>query len=103
MKELNSVQLSPRVKLRPREMFRASGGPIHKTEHGKKRIGHPGLYRCQRIFTKRNRVFCDAVKLGDRGMSCGCYTLFIQGKPYRSKLTETIINRPYRVRKVRAA
>lgn len=101
LRELPAVRLSPRVTLQPRDSFRASGGPIHRRDDGPHRIGHPGLYRVCRIYARGDRIFVDAVKLGDRGLCCGMYTLFVSGKPFRSRLAESIVNRPYRIRKVR--
>lgn len=107
LKEINEVRVGKRNTIRPGDKIRARGGPIFQTEGGNKRIGDPGLYEVRRLFRKRERIFAECARLdkifGDARVPSGIYTLFIQGKPFRSKVLDTIVNKPYRVSKVRAS
>lgn len=103
-REVESARLSKKVVIRPGDKIRARGGPVYKG----KRIGDPGIYEVRRVFTKRDRVFAECARLdkvsskSDVRLASGIFTLFISGKPYRSRVVESIINRPYRVSKVRS-
>lgn len=91
--ELPQAQLSPRVTIRPGDRIRARGGP---TYHGA-RIGAAGIYLVRRLYRIGQRLFVE----GDRLPGGGTYDLFIAGRPFRSPLVPTIVNKPYRVSKVR--
>jgi hypothetical protein len=96
--ELPAVQISARVVIRPGDKVRARGGPTY----GGTPIGNPGVYLVDRIFQRGRRVFIAARRVDrETGIPCGAHNLYVQGKPYVSKLVATILERPYRLSKVR--
>jgi len=97
-KPINAVRVSKLVVIRPGDKIRARGGPVFNGA----RIGYPGVYLIQSLFQKGKRVFANATAIDKKhGAASGSYVLFIQGKPYKSRIVEQIVNRPYRVSKVR--
>jgi len=101
---MSELRLSERTVVRPGDKIRAGGGPIYISASGeKRRIGEPGVYQVRELFSKGSRVFANASKIDKNGMAAGVFTLFVSGKPFKSRVVQSIVNRPYRVRKVRAA
>jgi hypothetical protein len=103
MKTLPEFQLSPRTIIRPGDRIRVSGGPVHVRANGDKiRVGERGQFIIRDLFKRRGRIYATASKIDNDGMYAGVFTLFISGRAVRSALTETILNKPYRVRKARS-
>lgn len=104
IKQQETLQLSPRVVLRPGEQFRAGrGGP----RYGKDSLGVRGAFECRRIWRRGSRVFIDCVELAAlAGNAIGygrAFTLFVEGKPYRSAHCPGVVHVPYKLRRLASA
>lgn len=102
--EQETLQLSPRVVLRPGEQFRAGrGGP----RYGKDSLGVRGAFECRRIWRRGSRVFVDCVEIAAiEGKLIGygrAFTLFVEGKPYRSAHCPGVVHVPYKLRRLAVA
>jgi hypothetical protein len=95
--EIPELRLSARSVIRPGDRVRLSGGPRYKAT----RLSQPGIYRVRLIWQRGKRYWIEADRLDRQWQVAGIYTLFVAGPPFRSKLLDTIVNRPYRVRKCR--
>src|SRR5688572_20739798 len=92
---MTQIESSDLVK--PGSVVRFSGGgPFFVSGGQKNRLTLPRLFRVQAVFKKRPRIYLEVFGLEKVG---GIYTVFVEGKPYRSEAGLRM--RPYRVKRKR--
>lgn len=104
-KPVPPFRLSERVHLRPGDLLRVSGGPVYLDCETIQRLGHRGVVRFDRAIESRGRPYLvvrTIESVGRGGALLGRYlTLYVGTEPYRNPMFPRILNRPYRVRRVR--
>ena len=87
-------RVSKRVVLRAGDKFRASRGPYYEGESGRVSMAERGVF-----------TFLGYVELGDKcwieAYSQNGFCALNVGNQYRSKGLSSLVNRPYRIRRVK--
>lgn len=93
------LQISARVTLKKGDSFRATGGPYWKTKDGRKiALSAKGPFKFHRFVLEGRRSYVEAF---DRD---GAYVMLYYGRTtVRSKTDESIVLRPYRLKRIKGA
>ena len=86
--------------LRKGSLFRARGGPVYEDPRAslfKTRIGRPGVYGFISYLVQRKRGWINCRHV-DR---LSYETLYVTGPTYRSPAIPGVVNRPYKISRVR--
>lgn len=90
---LDEYQVSPRVRLRPGDEFRVSGGPYYKMPDGTKiKMAVSGICTFERAVKRGARVYIEA-----RHAVCGCVVLHVEGRR-KNEQVPALVCRPYKIR-----
>lgn len=98
-------RLSERVHLRHGDLIRVSGGPVYEHDGERTRLGIRGVVAFDHAETHGGRPYIVVRTLesvGKRGGLLGRFeTLYVGAEPFASPLLSSVVNRPYRVRRLR--
>ena len=87
----DSYRVSPRVELRPGDVFRATGGPYWKSANGAKvKLNATGPFR---FISHVTRGACEWIEATDK--SKNFCVLHVAGR--RRRIDASIVTRPYRI------